>query len=425
MSDEATSSAFETFVEELRRVLQNLYSPLALRDTPLFGMLGLEDGRTQISTLRERLVEAIQALKPGDDVPTHSPSWRTYYILRYRYVEQSAQRTVANNMGLSERQLRRQERDAEEALADYLWRRYDLQAKAETMLSASTQGEAVPAAPNGTQRRRQQELEWARSSYPSEVTDVAATIEAAVRTVAPLIQAIGVELICELEEKLPPVTGQQMLLRQAFLSLLTAAVHQAQGGKVRVAAERHPKGIAVFLDTEKAEGTAAEADSSEHLAMARQCIDLFGGELIMGDAEDEALRTATGLLLPVTEPVTVLMIDDNLDTLHLFQRYLASTQYQFVGISNPEEVLATVECTLPEAIVLDVMLPGVDGWELLGRLREHPWMRDVPVIVCTVMPQEELALALGAAAYLRKPVTREALLSTLDQQIRSRRTESG
>ena len=425
MSDEATSSAFETFVEELRRVLQNLYSPLALRDTPLFGMLGLEDGRTQISTLRERLVEAIQALKPGDDVPTHSPSWRTYYILRYRYVEQSAQRTVANNMGLSERQLRRQERDAEEALADYLWRRYDLQAKAETMLSASTQGEAVPAAPNGTQRRRQQELEWARSSYPSEVTDVAATIEAAVRTVAPLIQAIGVELICELEEKLPPVTGQQMLLRQAFLSLLTAAVHQAHGGKVRVAAERHPKGIAVFLDTEKAEGTAAEADSSEHLAMARQCIDLFGGELIMGDAEDEALRTATGLLLPVTEPVTVLMIDDNLDTLHLFQRYLASTQYQFVGISNPEEVLATVECTLPEAIVLDVMLPGVDGWELLGRLREHPWMRDVPVIVCTVMPQEELALALGAAAYLRKPVTREALLSTLDQQIRSRRTESG
>jgi len=64
---------------------------------------------------------------------------------------------------------------------------------------------------------------------------------------------------------------------------------------------------------------------------------------------------------------------------------------------------------------LDVMLPGIDGWELLGQLREHPQTSCIPVVVCTILPQEPLALALGAAAFLRKPVSREALLSALDR----------
>jgi CheY-like chemotaxis protein len=66
---------------------------------------------------------------------------------------------------------------------------------------------------------------------------------------------------------------------------------------------------------------------------------------------------------------------------------------------------------------MDVMLPGIDGWELLGRLREHPHMRAVPIIVCTILPQERMALALGAAAFIRKPASRETLLTALDQQV--------
>ncbi len=73
----------------------------------------------------------------------------------------------------------------------------------------------------------------------------------------------------------------------------------------------------------------------------------------------------------------------------------------------------------PRVIVLDVMLPGMDGWELLGRLREHPQLSAVPVIVCTILPQQQLALALGAGAFVRKPFSREAFLSVLDQQVGS------
>jgi CheY-like chemotaxis protein len=67
------------------------------------------------------------------------------------------------------------------------------------------------------------------------------------------------------------------------------------------------------------------------------------------------------------------------------------------------------------------MLPGIDGWELLGRLREHPQIGTAPIIVCTILPQEEFALTLGAAEFLRKPVSREALLSALDQALKKTR----
>ena len=86
-----------------------------------------------------------------------------------------------------------------------------------------------------------------------------------------------------------------------------------------------------------------------------------------------------------------------------------------LGVRDPTQAVKVAEAATPAAILLDVMLPGVDGWELLGRLREHPQMQEVPVIVCTILPQERVALTLGAAAFLRKPVSREALLAALDQ----------
>jgi len=60
-------------------------------------------------------------------------------------------------------------------------------------------------------------------------------------------------------------------------------------------------------------------------------------------------------------------------------------------------------------------LPDIDGWELLTNLREHPATRSLPVIVCSVVREEELALALGAARYVPKPVRRQEFIQALDQ----------
>jgi len=61
------------------------------------------------------------------------------------------------------------------------------------------------------------------------------------------------------------------------------------------------------------------------------------------------------------------------------------------------------------------MLPDVDGWELLTHLHQHPATRHIPVLVCTVVHAEELARALGAAAYLAKPVRRAEFIEALRQ----------
>ena len=151
--------------------------------------------------------------------------------------------------------------------------------------------------------------------------------------------------------------------------------------------------------------------------MARQLVALSGGELQIVFKEGEAGPFSARLTLPAAAQVVVLVIEDNADALQLMQRYLAGTRYRFVGTRDPEEGLARAEELGPQVILLDVMLPGIDGWELLGRLREHPKTRTIPVIACTILPQEQLALTLGAAAFLRKPISREALLAALDRQL--------
>ena len=414
MNGEPVDEAMEAFLGELRSILQHLYDPSELRRTPLLTLLGVQDRGNPVLALRQLLISAIQALEPRADVPIHSTAWRIYHILTYRYVEQSDQRTVASNLGLSVRQLRRQERLAEQALADYLWSRYDLQHKTDSSsvgLSLSENSETLG---------REQELEWVRQSFPSEVTDVPATLDAALRTIDPLVQVLGVQVVCDVPASLPltRVTGQRVLLRQALLSLLTAAVHAVAGGVVRVAVKAQEEGIVIRVEAtlDRARSLVADGGDADHLQMARECIELFGGTLELETTGEREQCYAVTLLLPTTERVPVLAIDDNVDTLRLFGRYLAGTRYRFVGVHDPREVIGVAESVAPRIIILDVMLPEIDGWELLGRLREHPTTRATPIIICTIMPQEQLALALGAAGYLRKPISREVLLSTLDRQ---------
>ena len=90
-------------------------------------LLGLETRPDAIVALRRLLLEAIESLKPADDVPTQSRSWRYYHILHGRYTEQLTQFEVGNDLGLSVRQLRRQEKRALAVLADLIWTRYKLQ----------------------------------------------------------------------------------------------------------------------------------------------------------------------------------------------------------------------------------------------------------------------------------------------------------
>ena len=410
------STAREYFLIELRRALRYLYDPIVLCHSPLIDLFSLNTSANPHVALRRILTEGIQALKPSDDVPPYASAWRIYHILTYRYVEQFSQHTVSANLGLSIRQLRRQERIAERALADYLWSRYNLEATAQR-LAVPLQRPPQPNA-NLTRAGQEQELEWLRQSLPSETATIGETLEAVLHTAVPLLQGSAVEVQCHVSEGLPPLTGQLSIVRQGLLNLLSAAVCFALGGRVSISVTSEPAAVRVHVRAVPL-GPALPSDkrTAEQLEMARQLIELFGGRLEITSGIEGSDALAVTVLLPAAAQIPVLVIDDNVDTLRLFERYLAGSCYRFIGARDPEQALALAEKFAPQAILLDIMLPNIDGWELLGRLREHPRTRHVPIIVCTILPQEQLALALGAAAFVHKPVSREQLLAVLDQQL--------
>jgi len=113
----------------------------------------------------------------------------------------------------------------------------------------------------------------------------------------------------------------------------------------------------------------------------------------------------------------VLVIDDNADWLVLLQRYAAGSHYQVVGTRDPATARSLVEKVQPAVIFLDVMMQGIDGWQILSELRHEPVTSRLPIIICTILPVEDLALSLGATAFLHKPVTQDQFLQILDQQI--------
>ncbi len=121
------------------------------------------------------------------------------------------------------------------------------------------------------------------------------------------------------------------------------------------------------------------------------------------------------LALPATGGIDVLVVDDNIEIIELLVRYAAGTRYRLVGIQEPAEAVEMAIYLNAEIIILDVMMPRVDGWELLGRLRQHPQTADIPVIILSILAQDELARSLGARALVLKPVTQERFLAALDE----------
>jgi CheY-like chemotaxis protein len=120
------------------------------------------------------------------------------------------------------------------------------------------------------------------------------------------------------------------------------------------------------------------------------------------------------------QPQPLLIVDDHAETTDLLARYVEGTPYRVVACHDPRRALEVALAQRPLLVLLDVMMPEVDGWEVLMRLKQHEATAGLPVYVCTVLDQSELALSLGADGFLRKPITRQALLGVLEVLARGR-----
>jgi CheY-like chemotaxis protein len=257
-------------------------------------------------------------------------------------------------------------------------------------------------------------------------------------TIDPLSESLDVPIEYTAEEGLPLIRLQAPILRQALLNLLNIAIGHSPR-RIDIHTSARPGQVLINIDAlpDLAPPSRTPAQNADSLDMTKQLVQLCSGALrVSAGLGAGSLHKAFSaqIALDAEEQITVLVIDDNRDVLQLFQRYLSGSRYRFAGASSAQQGLTRATAWAgentqdrglrPEIVVLDVMMPEQDGWTLLGQLREHPRTRDVPIIVCTILPQEQLALTLGADEFLRKPVSRSELLSALDRQADTRAPEA-
>jgi len=111
--------------------------------------------------------------------------------------------------------------------------------------------------------------------------------------------------------------------------------------------------------------------------------------------------------------VTVLVVDDDPTVLSLLAKTLEKESYRVISACNGIEALALAREHRPQAITLDVLMPQMDGWRTLKELKADVELRDIPVIMVTVLNERGMAIPLGAADFMTKPVDRQRLAAIL------------
>lgn len=400
--------------QSLRQALRNLYDPAELRRSPLIEALGL--GQSDASfALHQILLDSVSALQPSRGISPQSDAWRTYQILYHHYVDQFSQTEVAASIGVSERQLRRLERLALDTLAEYMRAHHAVAISLHTE-PAVAEGEDEDADNNTASSPvlLAQEARVLEQFSPNEPVNVRDAINAALETLAPLLSSQQVCADClDMDVRLN-AAAHPASLRQALLIVLALATRSVSSGRVVITTHAFASEVCIDVHPECSEAGSPCDTSLSDLQMARELVQLSSGRLEVEPTNPGAAGYVIHVILPNVERKAVLIIDDNADALQLLGRYLVGTGYVFAGLRDPLQAIELADRLQPLLIMLDVMLPGIDGWEVLARLREHPRTRGIPVIIYTVLPLEQLALSLGAAGFLRKPVKREDLLALLD-----------
>jgi len=404
----------EEFIAYLRDALNHLYEPDRLRNSPLAHYFGVANRVDTFGRLRDILTAAIEALEPPNDVPPNSPDWEIYEPLYYRYVRQLTQRQVAIQLGMSVRHLRRKEHAALQVLASHLWEQYNLSDQAPGHVGEQKTSQKA----SSEESTAYSELAWLRDAPLDTPVSLEPTLREVLQLATPAATRLGTVIAVKLATDLPMLAIHSLALRQALLSLITFAIYQAPGHEIEVCAHTTSDGITLVLRTDRSMPihSPLPQEQIDRLELARWLLDISGGSIRYPPSGPSHI---VELRVPAVGHIPVLIVDDNPDTLQLLRRYSAGTRYKILTVSQPEQIFSVIETSSPRIIILDVMMPNIDGWKLLGELRRHPLTLNTPIIVCTVLPHEALAYDLGATAFLRKPVTRQQFIATLDQQMRT------
>ncbi|HEX2060672.1 MAG TPA: response regulator [Thermoanaerobaculia bacterium] len=252
--------------------------------------------------------------------------------------------------------------------------------------------------------------------------------------------------VVDVPPDLPQIETDLAKFKQVLFNLLSNAVKfspngapivvraRLDGGSITVTVRDEGIGIdprhhaLIFEEFRQVDSTARRefGGTGLGLALVKKFVELQGGsvavesELGKGSTFSFTLpvrsRAAVVTRLPEAQPVRtarVLVVEDDPHAYELISSALGSAGFLPIRARHGDEALRLAKEWQPIAVTLDLVLPGVDGWEVLKRLKSDDATRTLPVVIISMVENRELGLALGADDYFVKPVDRERLLDRL------------
>jgi signal transduction histidine kinase/CheY-like chemotaxis protein len=307
-------------------------------------------------------------------------------------------------------------------------------------------------------------IEAGKMEMAPEVFTVAALVDGVAAAIRPYIQKNGNTLAVEVAPDIPLIYTDSAKVRQVLLNLLSNAAKFTHGGRVTLDVRLETEGarrwllfhvidtgigippeLAAQLFQEFRQGdpstTRKYGGTGLGLALSRRFTEMLGGAItvesevgqgstftvrlplvVPPDSESLPPGEATALAsVASAAPASyksgaagaVLIIDDDPTARELISRYLVPLGFQIAMASDGAEGLRLARQLHPVAITLDVLLPTMDGWTVLSRLKADAELADIPVIMATIVDNPQRGFALGASDYLVKPLVAERLSATI------------
>lgn len=275
-----------------------------------------------------------------------------------------------------------------------------------------------------------------------------------VATISPLIQKRGNRLILDMPSDIGNIRADLTKVRQTLFNLLSNASKFTEKGVITLAMKRNQNEQGMERIQMRVSDTGigmtpeqlgklfqafTQADASTTrkyggtglgLIISRKFCQIMGGDI---SVESTAGRGSTFTVdlpvkvqdlveapAPASVSVTarrVLVIDDDSDATELMTRKLEKSGFQVITANSGIKGLEMAHSEHPDAITLDVMMPGMDGWSVLTALKADPETASIPVIMVTMLQDQQMGFALGADDYITKPVETAKLRQVLLRHI--------